>query len=30
MRAKYYIGILSVLLLAGMPAKAQYSDDVYL
>ncbi len=30
MKAKYYIGILSALLLAGMPVKAQYADDVYL
>lgn len=30
MRAKYYIGILSALLLAGMPVSAQYNDDVYL
>ncbi len=30
MKAKYFIGILSALLLAAMPAKAQYSDDAYL
>ncbi len=30
MKAKYYIGILSALLLTGTPEKAQYSDDVYL
>ena len=29
MKAKFYIGILSALLLAGMPVKAQYSDDFY-
>jgi len=29
MKAKYYLGILSALLLAGMPVKAQYSDNVY-
>jgi hypothetical protein len=30
MKAKYFIGILSALLLAGMPVKAQDTDDVYL
>jgi len=30
MRAKYYIGILSALLLTGMSVNAQYTDDVYL
>jgi hypothetical protein len=30
MKAKYFIGILSALLLAGIPVKAQDTDDVYL
>jgi hypothetical protein len=30
MKAKYYIGILSALLLAGVPVKAQHTDNVYL
>lgn len=29
MKAKYYIGILSVLMLSGMPVKAQFSDGTY-
>ena len=29
MKANYYIGILSVLLLAAMPVKARYAEDVY-
>jgi len=27
--SKYYIGILSVLLLAAMPVKVRYAEDVY-